>query len=141
MITHWYPKKHATLFDFGIPQAGNSCKWSGLLGGLPANSRLRKILEIIRKRAVIFCARETHDMKRKSLSDILLHLFFGAALVTDGVLTLRYASAGAIVSCRTAKLKTVLCVITEHFAFSQQIIEEKSIDEIIAAKVATITAT
>lgn len=89
---------------------------------------------------MMFRAREPHDMKRKSLSDVLLRLFFGAALATGGVLTLRYASAGAIVSCRPAKLKTVSCVITERFAYSQEIIEEKRIDGIITAKVATITA-
>jgi hypothetical protein len=80
-------------------------------------------------------------MKRKSLSDILLRLLFSGALVVGGILTLKHASAGAIVSCKSAKLQTVSCTITERLAFNQQIIEEKSIDGIINAKVATITAT
>jgi hypothetical protein len=79
-------------------------------------------------------------MKIKNLPDLFLRLFFGAALVMGGLLILKYASGGAIVSCKAATLQTVSCTITERLAFSQQIIQEKSIGGIIKAKVATITA-
>jgi hypothetical protein len=75
----------------------------------------------------------------KNLPDILLRLFVAAALVVGGITILRTGSAGSIVTC-TPQQKTVSCTITERFASSQQIMQEKTIDKIARAKVATINA-
>jgi hypothetical protein len=75
----------------------------------------------------------------KNLPDILLRLFVAAALVVGGITILRTGSAGSIVTC-TPQQKTVSCTITERFASSQQIRQEKTIDNIASAKVATINA-
>jgi hypothetical protein len=79
-------------------------------------------------------------MEIKNVPDLLLRLFFGAALITGGILTLNHASGGTIVSCKAATLQTASCTITERLAFSKQITQEKSISGIVKAKVATITA-
>ncbi|MEA5569126.1 hypothetical protein [Anabaena sp. UHCC 0399] len=76
----------------------------------------------------------------KNLPDILLRLFFGAALVVIGITILRYGSGGSLVICKATKSKTASCTITERLAFSQQIIDEKTIDNITQAKVAIINA-
>jgi len=58
-----------------------------------------------------------------------------------GLLILRYGSGGSIVTCQATQSKTASCTITERFAFNQQIIEQKSIDNITAAKVVIINST
>jgi hypothetical protein len=76
----------------------------------------------------------------KNLPDILLRLFVAGALVVGGVVILRSGSAGSIVTCKPTQLKTASCTITERFAFSQEIIEEKTIDNIAQGKVVIINA-
>lgn len=79
-------------------------------------------------------------MNMKNLPDILLRLFLGAVFVVAGTYILRYSSLGSIITCSSSESKTVSCVTTERTAFSQHIIEEKSIDNITKAKVAIIHA-
>ncbi|MBE9008459.1 hypothetical protein IQ259_26280 [Fortiea sp. LEGE XX443] len=77
----------------------------------------------------------------KNLPDILLRLFFGGALVALGTGIIQYGSGGFIVTCKATQSKTASCTTTERLAFSQQIIEEKTIDNIIQGKVVIINAT
>ncbi len=77
----------------------------------------------------------------KNLPDILLRLFFGAALAGIGIGIFRYGSGGLIISCKATQSKTASCTVTERIAFSQQIIEEKTIDNITQGKVVIINAT
>ncbi|BDI19046.1 hypothetical protein ANSO36C_48480 [Nostoc cf. commune SO-36] len=76
----------------------------------------------------------------KNLPDLLLRLFFGAALVVIGINIQRYGSGGSFVICKATPSKTASCTVTERFAFSQQIIEEKTIDNVTQGKVAIINA-
>lgn len=77
----------------------------------------------------------------KNLPDILLRLFFGAVLAVIGTVTLLYGSGGLIIICKATQSKTASCTAAERLAFSQEIIEEKTIDNITHSKVATINAT
>jgi hypothetical protein len=76
----------------------------------------------------------------KNLPDILLRLFVAAVLVVGGVVILRSGPGGSIVTCKPTQPKTASCTITERSAFSQQIIEEKNIDNIAEGKVVIINA-
>ncbi|AFY44376.1 hypothetical protein [Nostoc sp. PCC 7107] len=77
----------------------------------------------------------------KNLPDVLLRLFFGGALFALGIAILQYGSGGSIVNCQATQSKTASCTTTERLAFSQEIIEEKTIDNIAQGKVAIINAT